>query len=75
MIYKILHYTESELRYSGRVSFSCSTSGTRHSSYIPDDTSRIRKGWGCNYDKRSISVVMRDTDIPLAVVLNKNIIL
>ena len=50
MIYKILHYTESELRYSGRVSFSCSTSGTRYSSYIPDDKSRIRKGWGCNYD-------------------------
>ena len=51
--------TGGELRCSGRVSSSCSTSGTRRVliSYKPGDKSRMRNGQGSAYDKWNITVV------------------
>jgi hypothetical protein len=54
--------TGGEVRWSGRVSSSCSTSGTCR--YKPGDKSWMRKGPVSVYDKWSISVVNCDTDIP-----------
>ena len=57
---------EGNLRWSGRVSSSCSTSGTRHVILIKKSGDKSWKGngrWNCDYHKRNISVVIYDTDI------------
>jgi len=41
---------------------SCSTRGTRHVTFVIKPV--ISKGVNCDYDKRNISVVMCDIDIP-----------
>jgi len=58
--------TGGELGYSGKISSFCSTCSTRrcYSSYKPGDKSWMRKGPNCDCDKRNISVVVFDTDIP-----------
>ena len=55
-----------ELRYSGGVSSSFSTSGTRRVNlyYKPGDNSWMKKGPRSVYDKWNISVVICDTDSP-----------
>jgi len=53
--------TRGDLRCSGKVSSSCSTSW--HSSYKASDKSWRRKGPGSVYDKWNISIVICDTDI------------
>ena len=56
--------TGSELRCSGKVGSSCSTSDTCYSCYKPSGKSWIRKGPDNDYEKRNISVVICDTDTP-----------
>ena len=58
--------TGGELRWFGRVSSSCSTSGTRRVNPVKKtgNKSWMRKGPGSAYDKWNISVVICDTDIP-----------
>jgi hypothetical protein len=57
--------TGGELKCSGRVSSSCSTSGTRRvNRYKPDDKSWMRNAPGSVYNKWNISVVICDTNIP-----------
>ena len=53
-----------ELRCSGKVNSSCSTSDTRRVNLVTNPKSRMRKGPGIVYDKCNISVVICDTDIP-----------
>ena len=58
--------TGGELRCSGRVSSSCSTSGNRHVNLVtnPVISHEWRKGSGSVYDKWNISMVICDTYIP-----------
>jgi hypothetical protein len=62
----ILCYRKGELRCSGRVSSSCSTSGIRGVNLVtkPGDKSSMRKGPGSAYDKWNISVVIFETNTP-----------
>jgi len=52
-----------DLGCSGRVCSCCSISGTRCATN-PVIKTWTRKGSDCDYDKRNISVVICDTDIP-----------
>ena len=56
--------TGGEFRCSGRVSNSCSTSGTRRVNLVTIPVTSHRWGPRSLYDKLNISVVVRDTDIP-----------
>ena len=65
MIYKTLHrklkIEQHELMCSGKISSSCSISGTRRATRVTNPMVSHE----CDYDKRKISVVICDTDIPV----------
>ena len=62
----------SELRCSGMESSSCFTSGTRYVSRFQNLMTRHEKkknGRDCDNDKRNISVIICDTELPVSQVM------
>jgi hypothetical protein len=56
--------TGRELMYFGRLSSTCTSSGTRRVTFATNHVMSIERTRFCDYDKLNMPVIMYDTSIP-----------